>query len=152
MAEYPRTWVIVADSARARFFELTEPTEPLTEIADPANPRGRLKEQELSSDRPGLAMGTQGQRRGHPMQVAQSGHDKSTDAFAHQIAATLVEGLDAGKYSQLFLFAPPQFLGRLRSSLDPRVAQIVIESIPLDLTREDVHTIKSRLPKLRAAL
>ena len=152
MAQYPLTWILVADSARARIFEWSEPSAPLTEITDLTNPQGRLKEQALSSDRPGVASSAHGSNSGHPMQASHSGHDKSESVFAGQIDATLVAALDAGRYKQLMLFAAPHFLGSLRSQLTPRVAKTVVESNPLDLTREDVSAIKSRLTALKAVL
>jgi len=151
MTQYPLTWILVADSARARVLEWSEPAAPLKEIADLTNPQGRLKEQALSSDRPGVASSSQG-KSGHPMQASQSGHEKSEAEFAGLIDATLVEALDAGRYVQLMMFAPPRFLGSLRSHLTPRVAKTVVESNPLDLTREDLTKIKSRLPALKAIL
>lgn len=152
MNRYPITWVVVADSARARFFEWREPNAPLREIADLANPEGRIKERDLSSDRAGVASNSQGQNGGHPMQATSSGHDKTEIAFADQIDSALTEGLDAGKFVQLMVFAPPHFLGNLRSRFSERVAKAVVNSEALNLTREDVSSIRSRLPALKAIL
>ena len=87
MADYPHTWVLVADASRARIFEWTAPSRLLLEIADPVNPQGRLKSSALDSDKPGIAADAQGHRSGHPMQAARSAHEKSAKAFAEQIAA-----------------------------------------------------------------
>ena len=152
MNKYPATWVVVADSARARFFEWRAPNAPLLEVADLANPEGRIRDRDLSSDRPGVASNLQGQNGGHPMQATSSGHDKTELAFADEIDKALTEALDAGKFVQLMMFAPPHFLGNLRSRFSERVAKAVVNSEALNLTREDVSSIRSRLPALKAIL
>ena len=148
MAEYPHTWVVVADASRARIFAWTAPSAPLEEIADPLNPEGRLKSSALTSDRPSVAADAQGRRSGHPMQASHTAHEKSVIAFAQQISGTLSAGLDAKSYQQLVLFAPPEFLGQLRRQLDRRVELVVVESTALDLTSETSEAIKARLPRL----
>ncbi len=148
MADYPHTWVVVADASRARIFEWTAPSVPLKEVADPLNPEGRLKSSALASDRPGVAADAQGHRSGHPMQDTRSAHEKSMEAFAQQIATTLSSGLDARSYEKLVLFAPPEFLGQLRRRLDRRVQSVLVESTALDLVSETAEAIKSRLPTL----
>ncbi|MCW8855424.1 MAG: host attachment protein, partial [Gammaproteobacteria bacterium] len=47
------TWVVVADSSRARIFTAETSTSALQEIETLAHPEGRLHEQALSSDLPG---------------------------------------------------------------------------------------------------
>jgi protein required for attachment to host cells len=148
MADYPHVWVLVADASRARIFEWTAPSAPLVEVADPANPQGRLKSSALDSDKPGVAADAQGHRSGHPMQAAQSAHEQSAEGFAAQIAAILADALAAKNYERLVLFAAPEFLGRLRAKLDPIVASVVAKSTALDLVRESPESIQSRLPKL----
>jgi len=148
MADYPQTWVLVADASRARIFEWTAPSRPLLEIADPANPQGRLKSSSLDSDKPGIAADAQGHRSGHPMQATQSAHEKSAEAFAGQIAATLADALAAKNYERLVLYAAPEFLGRLRAELTQPVASVVVKSTALDLVRESTESIQARLPKL----
>ena len=148
MADYPHTWVLVADASRARIFEWTAPSTPLLEIANPANPQGRLNSSSLESDRPGIAADAQGHRSGHPMQATQSAHEKSAEIFAGQIAATLADALAAKNYERLVLFAAPEFLGRLRTELAQAVASVVVESSALDLVSESAESIQARLPRL----
>ena len=47
------TWILVADSSRARIFSAETPSSALIEINTLAHPQGRLHEQNLSSDLPG---------------------------------------------------------------------------------------------------
>ena len=52
-----KTWIIAADSSRARIFEAIEPEQHLREIEDLANPEGRANNRELKSDAQGRYYG-----------------------------------------------------------------------------------------------
>lgn len=148
MADFPLTWVVVADGARGRLFEWTAANGGLREVLDLINPEGRLHRSELASDRPGFAFSSHGDQSRHPMQPAHSARDNAADAFAREVAAELNSALDQGTYERLVLIAPPGFLGVLRAKLDDRVGKKVVESLALDLTRNTPEEIKARLPRL----
>lgn len=148
MAAFPNTWVLVADSARARIFEWTSLSGPLIELRDFANPQGRLKEGELTSDRPGVAFSSKGHSSGHPMQAGQSASRAVSDQFARTLVAELKAGLDAKKCERLVLVMPPTFLGQLRPHLDHRLEKAVAASLDLDLTKEPAEAVFGRLPQL----
>ena len=148
MNKFPLTWVIVADSARARIFEWAAANGDLEEIIDLTNPQGRLREGALTSDRPGTTFDSHGHHSGHPMQTPHSAQDNAADTFAHQVNIELKSALDGGRYARLVLVAAPEFLGHLRSQLDKQVSKKVVESLSLDLTKESPDAIKARLPML----
>jgi hypothetical protein len=50
-----RTWVVVANAARARLCEFDPRDGSLTELADFTHPAARRKGSDLASDRPGRA-------------------------------------------------------------------------------------------------
>jgi protein required for attachment to host cells len=148
MTVYPNTWVLVADSGRARIFELASKKGPLKELKDFANLEGRLREGELTSDRPGMAFSSKGHSSGHPMQAGQSAASAASNEFAKTLVADLKAGLDAQKYERLVLVMPPAFLGQLRSHLDHRLEKVVAASVDKDLTSESAEAIFTRLPQL----
>jgi protein required for attachment to host cells len=147
MAKFITTWVLVADSARARIFKWSDSQGPLEELDDLINPVGRLKEGELAAERPGVAFSSKGHQSGHPMQ-ATSLTDAAADEFARALADALKGGLDQHECERLVIAAPPEFLGLLRSRLDRRTEKAVAASIDRDLTRESAEAILSRLPNL----
>lgn len=147
MAKFIPTWVLVADSARARIFNWSDAEGPLEELHDLINPEGRLKEAELAAARPGVAFSSKGHQSGHPMQ-APSLTDTAADQFARALADALKGGLDQHDCERLVIVAPPAFLGLVRSHLDRRTEKAVVASIDRDLTREPANAILSRLPKL----
>ena len=63
------TWIVVAESARARIFTMSGIGGKLQEITDLSHPESRLHDTELSSDLPGRTFDIQGQGR-HGMEPA----------------------------------------------------------------------------------
>ena len=147
MANFPLTWVVVADSARARIFEWTGRNVSLNELIDLTNSQARLREQALTSDRPGMAFGSHGQSR-RRMQNSKSEVDNSVVAFARDIAAELKTGLDQHSYERFVLMAAPEFLGQLRAQLDAQVGKRLVESVSVNLAKEDQKVIQDHLPTL----
>ena len=47
------TWIVVADSSRARILSAQNRVQPPTDIEALAHPEGRMKSQDLTTDRPG---------------------------------------------------------------------------------------------------
>jgi len=146
MARFPATWVLVADSARARIFSWSEFQGPLVEQQDLTNPEGRRKDRELSADRPGVTYSAKG-HSAHRMQGG-SVAEAAVDGFARSLADALKAGLDGHHCERLVLVAPPEFLGRLRSHLDKHTEKAVVESLANDLSRESPEAIFERLPRL----
>ncbi len=147
MAKFPPTWVVVADSARARIFEWPGRGADLNELVDLTNSQARLREQALTSDRPGMAFGSRGHSR-RRMQNPKSEVDNTVANFAHDIAAQLKTGLDRHSYERFVLMAPPEFLGKLRSQLDTQVGKRLVESVSVNLAKEDKSVIQDHLPAL----
>ena len=74
------TWVLVADSARARVFEVTREDPTLREIAVFTNPEGRIAPRELRHDRLPRVNESMGHAR-HAIEPHTSLKRKSTDRF-----------------------------------------------------------------------
>lgn len=148
-ATFPATWVLVADSARARIFSLPNLNDDLVELADLTNSQARLTEQALTSDRPGQTFAS----RGHSprrMQNTKSEVENAVGYFARELAGELKSGLAKQRYERFVLIAPPGFLGELRNQLDSQVNKRLVGSVALNLTKQDIATIRTHLPRLSA--
>ncbi len=73
-----QTWLIVADGARARFFERKSASE-LSEFDVMVSPEGRTDEGSLASDRPGRSFDSRGDGR-HAMEPGHSARDLWTSS------------------------------------------------------------------------
>lgn len=140
----PVTWTLVADSARARLFE-SRGKDALDEIEIQTNPAARANEAELVTDGAGRFAG--GRTVGHGATSAArddaSGHE--TEKFAKHLADMLRVAHANNRFAKLRLFAGPEFLGRLRRSLDAHVAALVVEEVAHDYTRLSGDALTAKL-------
>ncbi len=135
------TWILVADSSRARLFKADKARAPLTEIEGFDHPDCRARTQDLISDR-------QGRGSGYGPHFDSSVEPKRQAAitFAKTLTSHLKNGRCKGLYDRLYIAASPGFLGLLREKLDTPTAQMVAGAISKDLTQLDAGTIRGHLP------
>ena len=138
------TWVVVAESSRARIFRLNGLLNPLQEISDMLNPEGRAHERDLVSDRQGRTFESIGNGR-HAKQQEQSTRQQRSMAFARELADRLEQGRTQGRFDQLFLIAPPAFLGLLRKNLTENTRQLIKREIKKNIVRESEDAIRGYL-------
>jgi len=143
----PKTWVLVADTTRARVFSVEKATPGLQEVETLVHTESRLHEQELTSDqRPGRRQGsdgTGGHSMGHEVDPKRQEHQR----FAKEISAYLEGAHTAKRFERLYVVAAPAFLGDLRNHLSKVVAQAVSAEIPKNITRLTATEIRDHLPE-----
>ena len=138
------TWIIVAESARARIFTASETGGSLREVADLSHPESRLHNRELSSDSPGRTFDSHGDGR-HGMEQATEPKEQEAHAFAMEIARQVERARHDGSFDSLVLVAPPKFLGRLRQALSKPALDSVIAELDKNLVEADAKTLEIQL-------
>ena len=138
------TWIIAADSSRARILQVTDRDEHLEEIEDLLNPEGRVHDRELISDAHPRFHGARGP--GSDREEL-SAADHATELFAKRVADYLDKARNAQRYDRLHLVAAPKFLGRLRKELGKEVQKLVTEELPKDLSSLNVREIEQSLTR-----
>lgn len=94
-------------------------------------PEGRLRDQEIESDRPGRAnTPAHGRRTAFSSNDA---HDHLAQKFASQISDQLLAALNQNSFDRLVLVAEANFLGKLREALDHNLKSKVIQELDRDL-------------------
>jgi len=139
-----QTWVVVAESSRARIFALRGLQTPLEELEDLVNPAARAPEHDLISDRPGRTMDSTGRRR-HAKEPQVSPKEQVVLNFAREVAEHIERGRTHGAFENLFIAAAPEFLGLLRKSLTEATRQKIKKEIHKNIVREDEKTIREYL-------
>ena len=91
------TWVLVAESSRAKFYTARNRSAPITEIEALAHPEGRLHEGDLVSDSAGSDGGSVGQGR-HIMNDKTSAKEQEAHGFAKDLAHRLDSARNKGKF------------------------------------------------------
>ncbi|OGT83622.1 MAG: hypothetical protein A3H91_14055 [Gammaproteobacteria bacterium RIFCSPLOWO2_02_FULL_61_13] len=139
-----QTWVIVADSSRARIFARAGKTTELVEIEDLVHPESRSLSHNLTSDRPGRTFDSRGHTR-HAKQPKHSPHEIAVDDFARDLVRRLERGRKNGKFQQLVLVAGPRFMGRIHQHLSPATAALVKREVHKNLVHRSEKTIRAHL-------
>jgi len=138
------TWIIVADNARARFFNW-QSNRQLVEFETMICPDQRLHESELVSDRQGRIDTTASGRHGIGHTNGVKEHER--ELFAKHIASRIEQGRTSDQVKKLVLIAPPQCLGQIRSSLSAPCEKMIIHSVDKELTRLLPDALAEYLPK-----
>ena len=149
---HKRTLIVVADGARARFFEPHHEAHTLvpTEREDLLAPQSRLPNREIVTDRPGRGAGTSAAAtHRHGFEPPHDPHKLEK----HNFTATLARTLDelSRHYDRMVLVAPPRSLGELDSLLSPQVKNMVSHQVPKDLTQSSPQALWQALDKVLPA-
>ena len=138
------TWILVAESSRARVYSSKSSSMPPVEIEDLVHPAGRLHEGDLVSDSPGSDGASIGQGR-HVLDAETTAGEHESLVFAKELAERLDRARSEGVFDKLVLIAPPGFLGLLRESLSRTVRESVTREINKNLVRESPEALHSYL-------
>ena len=142
------TWIIAADSSRARILQVMDREEHLSEIEDLLNPAARADERDLISDAHPRFRGTSGPASDRE---ETSAAEHATDLFAKRVSDYLESARNAHRYDRLHLVAPPKFLGQLRKALGKEVQKLVSEELPKDLSWLNVRDFERQYFRGRGA-
>lgn len=136
-----KTWVIAAESSRARVFSAENRVSPLHEIEDFAHVEGRSRDQDLVSDKSGRGFdGTLEGRHGMEKQADAKHHEAVS--FAKRIAERCELARAKGEFEQLVLIAAPEFLGILRQQLSTHTLRLVSQTIDKNLVQKTASDIR----------
>lgn len=138
-----RTWILIADGAKARVFLNEGPGKGLKPALDDEFAADLPPAREVMADRPGTAVPGAGPRHGYAPRV--DWHQFEKRRFAAGMAGVLNAAARRNAYERLVLVAPPEPLGALRAKLDPATRQRVVREIGKDLTGLAEHDLPARL-------
>lgn len=145
MAETTK-WILVADAARARIFEV-DPEGVLVRTPVEDLTHGTKASRDIASDRPGRTFDRAAQGR-HAKEPPTDPHRHEKRRFAHELAAYLEEQRTKEAFGQLFIVAPPQMLGDLRDEFSDGVKNRIAAETAKDLSMLAPHEIETRLEEI----
>lgn len=129
-----RTWILVANGARARIALNKGPGKGLIPAVDRELAASHAPTSDLVTERPGRQADA-GATRSHAVAPRTDRHEYEKTLFAKDVAAILEEAAEKRDFDRLVLVAPPPTLGRLRSCLTARTRSLITAEIGKDLTR-----------------
>jgi protein required for attachment to host cells len=139
-----KTWVLVAESSRAKLYTVTGRLAPFTEVDAMVHPESRMHEGDLVSDSSGSDGGSFGQGR-HVFDNRSSAKETESIEFARTLASRLDKGRNEGDFDRLVLVAPPEFLGHLRSNLSKEVMSKVARQVDKNLVQRPAEVLRDYL-------
>jgi protein required for attachment to host cells len=139
------TWIVVADSARARIFTPAAQGRALEQVQELLHPSSRAHERELTTDRPGRSFDSDGPGR-HAMSECVSPKEHEAWKLCKELADEIETARAQGRFDRLVLVAAPAFLGELRKTLSDQTARIVVEELDKNLAQMDTQDIVKHLP------
>lgn len=139
-----KTWVLVADGARARVLQNTGPGTGVTAALDFDFAASHAPSRDFGSDKPGRGQGAGG-TAGHAKPSKVDWHTFEKHLFAKELAAALTDALNKKAFDDLVLVAPPKALGELRMALSDAVKSRVVGELGKDLTHVEIHDLGAHL-------
>lgn len=149
-----KTWIVVADGARARFFSPDKesaklvPTGPENLVA----PASRQRPRDLKSDKPGRTFSASRSGVRHAFEPPHDYHKLEKHRFMVTVAGALDDACKRGAFDDLILVAPRRSLGELRGLLSKRVQGSVRQEVANDLTNEPPSRLRRRLAPVLGAM
>ena len=126
-----KAWILVADSRRAKIFEMIGKFAGMVEVADFIYPHVDTEPGGNPAAR--VVTGRAGTRHGMEPRALPKEHE--VKEFAAGLASYLDKQFSIHAFSELVLVASPEFLGAVRGALHGNLQAAVTHSINKDLTR-----------------
>jgi len=140
-----RSWLLVADSSRARIYSYDKKDGDWDLEAELDHPESRTRTSELVTDQQGR--GRQGGTGGHAPAKSNEvdAHANEEVKFAREVSERLTGGFDKHSYAKLGLVAPPHFLGLLRKNLADHIGRTLFLELGKDYATASEAELKDRL-------
>jgi len=138
-----QTWVVVAESSRAKIFELDQKDRSLTELVGFAHTPSRAHARQLDTDMPGHSR--HGKSR-HLLGQEGAKHQHSA-TFARTLGNHLETARHKHQFDKLIVMSPPGFLGELRKKMSHETNKSVVSEIDKNLVRHHLNEIQAHIPQ-----
>jgi protein required for attachment to host cells len=139
-----RTWIVIADGARARIVCNEGPGKGLRPIPTAEMSADLPRTRDLGSDRPGRVHDSQGHSR-HGIEPRVDWHRFEKQHFARKVATMLDAKAASSAFDRLILVAPAKTLGDLRATLGKTAQGMVAGEMVKDLTACPDHELADHL-------
>jgi len=138
-----KTWILVADGARARILENEGPGTGLAPALNFNFAASHAPTRDYGADKPGRGQSPGGGHHAKPPKV--DWHCFEKHLFVKDVAKALEGALSDSAFDELVLVAPPKILGELRQALAEPVRSCVSGEVGKDLTHLTVHEMGEHL-------
>jgi protein required for attachment to host cells len=145
-----RTWILIADGARARILKNDGPGKGLHALAGGVFRGEHASTHAIMSDRTGRTFSSTGPARS-AIEAHSDPHRELKRSFVHRLADALADGWRKRAYDRLIIVAAPSALGDLRAALSHEVRAKVIAEVAKDLTKTPDAAVAEHLKDVLAS-
>ncbi|MGE5147149.1 MAG: host attachment protein [Candidatus Eiseniibacteriota bacterium] len=142
-----RTWILIADGARARILQSEGWGTGLTPVPGQAREIANPPTRDQVSDRPGHVQESANSAR-HAIAPRTDWHRYEKHLFAGALADIVNRASLDKAFDRLVLVAPPHTLGDLRQALDKQARKRVAAELDKDLTHLSLDELQAQLEKI----
>jgi len=139
-----KTWILIADGARARIVQQDGPGKALAPALSHDYAASHAPTRDFGTDKPGRGQGG-GTGSHHALDSKVDWHSYEKHLFATQLAGELLEAKSRNAFDDLVLVAPPQALGELRKAFDGRISGAISAELAKDLTHLTIRELGDHL-------
>ena len=125
------TWILTTDSNTCRLYNYSEKPELLTLVKEIKHPENKLRDTDLTSDKPGHYKASGG-AHGAFSQQSDPKEIKIED-FSREISKALDHGRNTHAYEKLIVIAPPHMNGLLLQHMNKHVRDLITHNIKKDM-------------------
>ena len=139
-----RTWIVVADAARARTYSTIRGSKAISEVQGGSFDNAALHShaRDSGADRPGRTVDSAGSAR-HAEEPRSDPHRKEKVSFVRLIAEQLEHRHQ--EFDNLVFIAPPQILGEMRKAIGAQTVKRLVKEVDKDLTKIPRAELPARL-------
>jgi protein required for attachment to host cells len=140
-----KTWILVADGARARIFVNEGPGTGMRGLAGADYEADHRPTHEIGVERPGRTQESLGDGTRHAYAPRVDWHEYEKHLFAKEMAQVIDQACERGAFDALVLVAPPKALGELRAALGKNALAKVAAELDKDLVNTPEHDLPGHL-------
>jgi protein required for attachment to host cells len=138
-------WILVCDSARARFFETSDEASPWRLLETLSHDASRAKTAELASDQQGTRSSEGASVHHNALAPASSPKENEKASFAQSLVSRLDRGMRAHRFLRWVLVAPPHFVGLVKAELTLELEKHLLATVDKDLAGLETAELVARL-------
>jgi protein required for attachment to host cells len=139
-----KTWILIADGARARILLNEGPGKGVAPLEGGTFESAHDATRDLGDGKPGRTFESANTAR-HAYEPRTDPHRELKRDFAVELAAMLDQRLLEKDYDRVILVAPPKMLGDLRGALTDAVRAVLYAELDKDLTKTPVKELPGHL-------
>ncbi|MBS0271250.1 MAG: host attachment protein [Proteobacteria bacterium] len=144
MRKPKKTWILVADGARARIFIKNH--KSLNNVMGQDFVGENLKDSEAGTDKPGRGYESSNPTR-HAYQPRTDWHQYHKELFAKELCEIIEKANEGAEFDELIIISPPKTLGDIREHLGKQALAKVTAEITKDITKLSEHQLMHYLEK-----